>query len=190
MKRIVCLAMVLALAMGGTVFAADAPGDMTTFEKQVAEKLTKNQFMKTAQAGSTDMLLHDAYGRTVPIELEATPYINADGVLMAAAEDLGRFLGWGKTRQEYYWDEYGKRVAVSVENSVEWNQETGKIKIEVPWREVENFFAASTSPYAPSWVPYEEGEALEPWEGPVFWKDGKKMKKGKTFIEMTVGSNI
>lgn len=189
----ILLAMGISGLVGTTAWATENPVERTVFERQYAENLAEYQFMKTAQAGNRDMMLYHSSGRIIPIELEAAPYINADGVLMVAAEDLGNFLSWQKTRKEYLqseWDEYGAQIPVSVENLVEWNSETRKIRIEVPWREAVNFFVASDSPYAPYWVPYEEGEVLEPWEETSVSKDGSKMKKGKAFIEMTVGSNI
>lgn len=194
MKRVLYLAMLLVMTISGllgtTAWAAAEDAEATAFEKQVAEKLTRHQFMKAAQVGSTKMTMFHGFGKSVPLQLEAAPYINGDGVLMVATEDVGAFLGWEKTRTEYDWDENGKEVIILVENQVEWEEETGKIKIEVPWRQVENFFAAQNSPYAPYMLPYEDGEEIEPWEGPFIGNDGKKYKTGKAFIEMKVGSDI
>lgn len=168
MKKALCVAILLAMTisglMGTTAWAVEEPAEVTAFERQILEKLTVHQFMKTARVGFTKMTLFHGYGEYFPLQLEAAPYINADGALMVTAEDLGRFLGWGKTRTEVYWDADGKRVEVQVENKVEWDRDTGKIKIEVPWQVAVNLSAKL-------WAPHEE-EGLEPC------------------IEMTVGSNI
>ncbi len=194
MKRVFCLVMLLVMTISGslgtTAWAVTEDTGTTAFEKQVAKKLTRHQFMKAAQVGSTKMMMFHGFGKVASLQLEAPPYINGDGILMVAAEDVGAFLGWEKTRTEYDWDENGKQVTIPVENQVKWEEETGKIKIEVPWREVENFYATQNSPYAPYMVPYEDGEEIEPWEGPFIGEDGKKYKIGKAFIEMKVGSDI
>lgn len=194
MKRVFCLVMLLVMTISGslgtTAWAVTEDTGTTAFEKQVAKKLTRHQFMKAAQVESTKMTMFHGFGKVASLQLEAPPYINGDGILMVAAEDVGAFLGWEKTRMEYDWDENGNQVTIPVENQVKWEEETGKIKIEVPWSAVDNFYAAQSSSYAPYMVPYEDGEKIESWEGPFIGIDGKKYKIGKAFIEMKVGSNI
>ena len=194
MKKMFSMAILSVMMISGlagrTAWAAEESAEMTAFERQHAEILTKYQFMKTVQAGTANMNLFRWDEEFQQIPLEAAPYINADGVLMVAAEDLGRFLGWEKTRTEEYWDENGKLVRVQVENKVEWDEKLKKVKIEIPWRMIDHFAAAANSPYSKWAAPMREGEELEPWEGMIKEKDGKLYKAKQLFIEMTVGNNI
>lgn len=73
---------------------------------------------------------------------------------------------------------------------MEWDENSKKVKIEIPWRVIDCFAAAANSPYSKWAVPMQEGEELEPWEWATKEKDGKLYKEKQLFIEMTVGSNI
>lgn len=123
----------------------------------------------------------------VETTLAAEPYINQDGVMMVAAEDIGEFLGFGKTRKETYWDDNRQRVDVLIENPVIWDEEKRKITIEVPWR-VAGYYTPVFG--TEMWVPYREGDAVEAWEPVIKGYDGQLRKHKKYYIEMTVGTNV
>lgn len=160
--------------------------EMTAFEKKVVAEMPEHHYTVVLQEGVAKRKTYHMNSDVDEAILAAEPYINQDGVMMVAAEDLGEFLGWGKERNEIYIQD-GKLVNVKVENLVEWNEESQKIKIEVPWR-----IAGYCAPVygEEMWIPYQEGDFVEAWEPVIQGYDGQLRKHKKYDIEMTVGTNV
>lgn len=189
MKKGLLLFLVLRIVMGTTVWAQETPSpEMTAFEKKVVEELPEWHFPSFVSEGEAKRISRSQTGEIRNKKaLTAKPYINQDGVLMVAAEDLGEFLGFGKTRKETYWDENGKRIDVIVENSVAWDEDAKKITIEVPWH-VAGYYWPTLCTIR--WDPLEEGDVLELWEPTSKGYDGQVRKHRKYEIAMTVDSNV
>lgn len=189
MKNGLMLFLGLSIAMGTTTWAQEkAVVEMTAFEKKIVEELPEFHYAYFVSEGDAEMTGSSEFDH-IEIEraLTAEPYINQEGVLMVAAEDIGVFLGFGKTRKETYWDENRKRVDVVLENVVIWDEETKKITIEVPWH-----IASYCTPVfgTEMWIPYEEGDVVQPWEPIIKGYDGQVRKHKKYEIAMTVGTNV
>lgn len=93
--------------------------EMTAFEKKIVEELPEFHYAYFVSEGESRKTGSSQSGlMQTETMLAAEPYINQEGVLMVAAEDIGEFLGFGKTRKVTYWDENRKRVDVVLENAV------------------------------------------------------------------------
>lgn len=162
--------------------------EMTAFEKKIVEELPEFHYAYFVSEGESRKTGSSQSGlMQTETMLAAEPYINQEGVLMVAAEGIGEFLGFGKTRKVTYWDENRKRVDVVLENAVIWDEETKKITIEVPWH-----IASYCTPVfgTEMWIPYEEGDVVQPWEPIIKGYDGQVRKHKKYEIAMTVGTNV
>ena len=143
--------------------------------------------MTSLQAGTNQEKKITHWGNAGSLSLEAEPYINEDGVLMVAAEDFHNAMRIWKTRREIYLEEEKRIIGVDVENELIWDEKSQKIKLEVPWRMMDHFYAGYVQL---AWEPMQEGDTLELWEITHQDKDGTLMRPAKFFIEMRVGGNI
>lgn len=189
MKKGLALCLAFCMMMDTAAWAQEITAqEMTAFQKQVVEELPEFHYAYFVSEGETVKTGSSQSGlMQTETMLTAKPYINRDGVLMVAVEDLGEFLGFGKTRKVTYWDENRKRVDVVVENSVSWDEETKKTTIEVPWR-----IASYCTPVfgTEMWILYQEGDIIEPWEPVIKGYDGQVRKHKEYEIAMTVGTNV
>lgn len=189
MKKGLALCLAFCMMMDTDAWAQEITAqEMTAFQKQVVEELPEFHYAYFVSEGETVKTGSSQSGlMQTETMLAAEPYINQEGVLMVAAEDIGEFLGFGKTRKVTYWDENRKRVDVVVENSVSWDEETRKTTIEVPW-----CIASYCTPVfgTEMWIPYQEGDVVEPWEPVIKGYDGQVRKHKEYEISMTVGTNV
>ena len=183
MKKGLALCLAFCMMMDTAAWAQEITAqEMTAFQKQVVEELPEFHYAYFVSEGETVKTGSSQSGlMQTETMLTAKPYINRDGVLMVAVEDLGEFLGFGKTRKVTYWDENRKRVDVVVENSVSWDEETKKTTIEVPWR-----IASYCTPVfgTEMWILYQEGDIMPKTENNESTVIAKALKEVNTPIDV------